>query len=66
VRNHGLPRADGYGRGNLVVQVQVDVPKKITSEQEELLRRFDEIDGHKKSKKAGKKTIIEKVKDLFS
>lgn len=66
VRNHGLPRADGYGRGNLVVQVQVDVPKKITSEQEELLRRFDEIDGNKKSKKAGKKTIIEKVKDLFS
>jgi molecular chaperone DnaJ len=64
VRNHGLPRGDGYGRGNLVVQVQVDVPKKITGEQEELLRKFDEIDG-KKGKKQGKKTIFEKVKDTF-
>ena len=65
VRNHGLPRADGYGRGNLVVQVQVDVPKKVSDEQHELLRRFDEIDG-KKGKKLGKKTIFEKVKDIFS
>ena len=64
VRNHGLPRPDGYGRGNLVVQVQVDVPKKVTEEQEELLRKFDELDG-KKGKK-GKKTIFEKVKDIFS
>jgi molecular chaperone DnaJ len=65
VRHHGLPRADGYGRGNLVVQVQVDVPKKINSEQEELLRKFDEIDG-KRGRKHGKKTIFEKVKDIFS
>lgn len=67
VRNHGLPRADGYGRGNLVVQVQVDVPKKITAEQEELLHKFDELDGGgKKGKKSTKKTIFEKVKEYFS
>ncbi|MBM3974274.1 MAG: molecular chaperone DnaJ [Planctomycetes bacterium] len=65
VRNHGLPRGDGGGRGNLVVQVQIDVPKKFTSEQEELLRKFDELDG-RKGKKNGKKTIFEKVKDIFS
>lgn len=65
IRNHGLPRADGYGRGNLVVQVQVDVPKKLTAEQAELLRQFDELEG-KKGKKSGKKTILEKVKDIFS
>ncbi len=66
VRNHGLPRADGYGRGSLVVQVQVDVPKKLSAEQQELLLKFDELDGGKKGKKAGKKTIFEKVKDIFS
>jgi DnaJ-class molecular chaperone len=47
------------------VQIQVDVPKKVTEEQAELLRRFDEIDG-KKGRKNGKKTIFEKVKDIFS
>ncbi|MBX3464670.1 MAG: molecular chaperone DnaJ [Planctomycetes bacterium] len=66
VRNHGLPRADGYGRGNLVVQVQVDVPRKLSAEQEDLLRRFDELDGGRKGKKNGRKTIFEKVKDIFS
>lgn len=66
VRNHGLPRADGYGRGNLVVQIQVDVPAKITAEQRELLDKFDELETGKKPKKDQKKTIFEKVKDIFS
>lgn len=66
VKNHGLPRADGYGRGSLVVQVQVDVPRKLTAEQRELLERFDELESGKKGKKNAKKTIFEKVKDIFS
>lgn len=66
VRNHGLPRPDGYGRGNLVVQVQIDVPKKVTAEQTQLLEKFDEIDGKRTGKKTGRKTIFEKVKDIFS
>ncbi len=66
VRNHGLPRQDGYGRGSLVVQVQIDVPKTLTTEQEELLRRFDDLEDGKKAKKGGRKTIFEKVKDIFS
>lgn len=66
VRNHGLPRADGYGRGNLVVQVQIDVPKKITAEQEALLQQFDELESGKRGKKNPRKSIIEKVKDIFS
>lgn len=66
IRSQGLPRVDGYGRGNLVVQIQVDVPKKITAEQEELLNRFDELDGGRKGKKNSRKTIFEKVKDIFS
>lgn len=66
LRGQGMPRADGYGRGNLVVQVQVDVPKKISPEQEELLRRFDELDDGKGRKKGSKKGIFEKVKDMFS
>ena len=66
IKGHGLPRADGYGRGNLVVQIQVDVPKKLTTEQRELLEKFDELESGKKGKKNAKKTIFEKVKDIFS
>jgi molecular chaperone DnaJ len=66
LRGHGLPRPDGYGRGSLVVQVQIDVPRQLTDEQAELLRRFDELESGKKPKKGAKKTIFEKVKDIFS
>ncbi|MHC5063020.1 MAG: molecular chaperone DnaJ [Planctomycetota bacterium] len=64
IRNHGLPRVDGYGKGNLVVQVQVTVPKKLSSEQQELLLKLDELEqaNQKKNKKKG---IFEKVKDIF-
>lgn len=65
VQKHGLPRPDGYGRGSLIVQVQIDVPKNITAEQQELLRRFDELEDGRR-KKGTKKTIFEKVKDIFS
>ena len=66
IKNQGIPRADGYGRGNMVVQVQVDVPKSLSAEQRELLLRFDELETARKGKKNAKKTIFEKVKDIFS
>lgn len=66
VRSHGLPRADGYGRGNLVVQVQIEVPKKISDEQRSLLEQFDELhSGGKHKPGERKKGIFEKVRDMF-
>ena len=66
VRNHGLPRIDGYGRGHLFVEVQIDVPKKVSAEQQELLERFDEADAKRRTSGSGrKKGIFEKVRDLF-
>ncbi len=64
VRNHGLSRADGYGKGSLVVQVQVEIPQKVTPEQEALLAQFDEIE-QKRKKTPRKKGIFEKVRDMF-
>lgn len=66
LRGHGMPRPDGYGRGNLVVQVQVEVPAKITSEQQEWLARFDEAEAKQAGKKSNrKKGILGKVRDIF-
>ena len=66
VRGQGLPRADGYGKGSLLVLIQVEVPHKLTSKQEELLRQFDEIEESKHKKGSRKKGIFEKVKDIFA
>jgi molecular chaperone DnaJ len=64
IRGYGLPRADGYGRGNLMVQVQIEVPAKVTAEQARLLEQFEELDDQK-GKKARRKGIFEKVRDIL-
>ena len=40
LRGRGVPHVDGRGRGDLAVQVVVDTPADLTTEQEELLRRL--------------------------
>ena len=44
MRGLGLPRLDGYGVGNQVVRVVVEVPTKLTGEQEEMLRKYAEME----------------------
>ncbi len=45
LRGRGVPRVDGRGRGDLLVEVAVETPTKLTRSQEELLRRFAEERG---------------------
>ncbi|MFQ6127398.1 MAG: molecular chaperone DnaJ [Thermoplasmata archaeon] len=45
LRGKGLPRIDGYGRGDQLVQVVVAVPGKLTSEQRKLLEAFQKLAG---------------------
>src|SRR5437764_244597 len=40
LRGRGVPHLDGRGRGDLLVQVMVDTPTHLSTEQQELLRRF--------------------------
>ncbi len=63
IRGEGFPDLHGYGRGNLLVQVIVEVPIKITSRQEELLREFAELE--KKNVSSRQKNFFEKMKNLF-
>lgn len=39
-RNEGVKSVQGYGRGTLVVQVEIRYPKKINKEQKELLEKL--------------------------
>jgi molecular chaperone DnaJ len=40
LRGRGVPHLEGRGRGDLLVQVVVDTPDELSSEQEELVRRL--------------------------
>jgi molecular chaperone DnaJ len=40
LRGRGVPHVNGRGRGELLVQVVVDIPTQLSAEQEELVRRL--------------------------
>lgn len=50
----GVPRLKGYGKGDLFVQLEVQIPTHVTKRQEELLQEFDEIEKSKEDKKVKK------------
>ncbi len=43
VPGKGAPKLKGRGTGDLKVRVRIDVPKKLTSEQKELLKKFESL-----------------------
>lgn len=45
VRGRGMPSLNGHGRGDLVVQVELETPTKLTGRQKELLEEFRSIEG---------------------
>jgi len=45
VSGHGVPRLRGGRRGDLLVQVFVDTPVKLSKEEDELLRKLAELRG---------------------
>lgn len=49
----GVPELKGIGRGDLHVQLEVAVPKKLSKEQRELLEKFAEISGEEAAHGAG-------------
>jgi len=51
LKGRGLPNMRGYGQGDEYVRVAVEIPKKLTSAQKDILRKFAELSGEKSSKK---------------
>lgn len=63
MRNEGFPRLDSGGQGDQFVEIVVEVPKKLTPKQQELLREFAETEEQNVS--AQRRSFLDKVKTLF-
>lgn len=63
LKDKGIPNVKGYGRGDLYFTVKVEVPKKLTERQKELLLEFAKESGE--DYKEGKKGFFDKMKDAF-
>jgi molecular chaperone DnaJ len=64
LRGQGMPDVNGGARGDLVARMQVEVPKKLTKKQEELLRELAEHDS--KHVSPHRKSFLESVKEFFT
>jgi molecular chaperone DnaJ len=64
LRNEGMPNPHGGRRGSLVVQVQVEVPKKLSEQQEELLRELAKLERSEVS--SHRRGFLDKLKDYFA
>ena len=64
VRGKGVPYLNEHGRGDLIVHVSVQTPKKLTKVQRDLLQQLAET--MTVENKPTSRTLLGKMKDLFS
>jgi molecular chaperone DnaJ len=58
-----VPSLHGRGRGDLLVQVEVEIPKRLNEEQDELVRRFAELRGEEVAPRD--RGFFERVRSAF-
>ena len=63
MRGLGVPDLNGYGRGDQVIRLSVETPRKLSARQRELLEEFARISGDEVHPIS--KSFIEKVKSLL-
>ncbi len=64
LRGQGVTHLRGGGKGDLYVTAVVDIPKKLTEKQKELLRQFDGTTTERQYEK--RKTFLDRLRDVFS
>jgi molecular chaperone DnaJ len=63
IRNKGVPVLNGHGKGDLYVEVRVQIPSKLSKRQKELLQEL-EITA-KVDNQPMMRSLLGKVKDMF-
>ena len=66
LRGKGLPVVNGYGMGDMLVNVNVWIPKKFNKKEEELLQQLAQSENFKPNPTAEEKSFFSKIKDYFN
>ncbi|WP_336066145.1 molecular chaperone DnaJ [Mesoflavibacter sp. CH_XMU1404-2] len=66
LRGKGIPSINGYGKGDLLVHVNVWTPKTLSKSQKEFFESMREDEHFTPKPDTGDKSFFEKVKDMFS
>ena len=66
LRGKGIPSINGYGKGDLLVHINVWTPKKLSKQQKEFFENMQNDENFIPKPQVGDKSFFEKVKDMFS
>ncbi len=66
LRGKGIPNINGYGKGDLLVHVNVWTPKSLSREQREFFERMATDEHFQPKPEKNDKSFFEKVKDMFT
>ncbi|MEG1622771.1 MAG: molecular chaperone DnaJ [Alistipes sp.] len=61
----GLPDVNGYGRGDILVVVDITVPAKLTSEEKRLVEQLSTQSSFLKAESVKNQNIFERMKNFF-
>ncbi len=64
IKGSGIQQLRGSGKGDLLLRVKVEIPKRLSGKQKELLRQFDDTTTDREYD--GRKSFMDRVKELFS
>ncbi len=65
LRNKGLPDVNGYGKGDLLVSINVWVPKELTREEKNLMEKLSESHNFIPNPDSSEKNFFERMKSYF-
>ncbi len=66
LRGKGIPNINGYGKGDLLVHINVWTPTKLSKEQQSFFEKMREDENFKPKPKNTDKSFFEKIKDMFA
>jgi molecular chaperone DnaJ len=65
LRGKGLPDVNGYGRGDLLVKINVWVPNNVSKEEKKILEKLQISDSFKPQPSTQEKSFFKKVRNFF-
>ncbi|MBK5203643.1 MAG: molecular chaperone DnaJ [Prolixibacteraceae bacterium] len=65
LRGKGLPDVNGYGKGDLLVRVHAWVPKKVSSDEKNMLEKLQESPNFKVGPESSDRNFFKKMKNMF-
>ena len=66
LKGKGIPNINGYGKGDLLVHINVWTPKTLSKKQKEFFESMRDDEHFEPKPESSDKSFFEKVKDMFS